>query len=209
MASGNKTIMIRVSIRTWLLVQPSRWAMGAKKFMPKKPATKEMGMNSVVMTASVLMASFMRLLAEEDGLVVRIRGNGVLLTRDRNIRVEDARQLAELGFAAIQHGLEIAGRRLFVAGQLRCLGRQQHRQRRIVQQRVGLLGEAPCRVRVGRPEQLRVHAGCHQAAAQRLGHGATADEPDPLILQGHDEPYLKWFRCYLFRGPKIAVPTRT
>jgi hypothetical protein len=51
-----------------------------------------------------LPSSFMRLLSEERGLLVRILGNNVLLSRDRKIRVEDAVPLAELAFAAMECG---------------------------------------------------------------------------------------------------------
>jgi hypothetical protein len=38
---------------------------GAKKFIPKKPARKEIGMNMVVIMVRVFMISFMRLLITE------------------------------------------------------------------------------------------------------------------------------------------------
>jgi hypothetical protein len=49
-----------------------------------------------------LPPSFMAMLSEESGVFARIRKHELLLARDRSIRVEDALQLARLGFAAME-----------------------------------------------------------------------------------------------------------
>ena len=51
-----------------------------------------------------LPRSFMRLLSGEAGLFVRCLPHRVFLSRDRTVRPEDARQLAEVAFAAAECG---------------------------------------------------------------------------------------------------------
>jgi hypothetical protein len=51
--------------KTGSLVQGTNGRSETKKFIPKKLATNEIGMNKVVMIVSVFMISFMRLLTTD------------------------------------------------------------------------------------------------------------------------------------------------
>src|SRR5512136_97024 len=63
MPTGVRNIPATARIKAGLLVHAlSGFSTGWKKFMPKKPAANEIGMNNVVMTVSVLIMSFIRLL---------------------------------------------------------------------------------------------------------------------------------------------------
>lgn len=62
MATGHSAIRIKATTSIEGLVQAEAAASdGEKKFMPKKPAKNEMGMNRVVMMVSVFMTSLRRL----------------------------------------------------------------------------------------------------------------------------------------------------
>jgi hypothetical protein len=65
MLIGKSIRIARVTIKAWREVQPRSPATGSKKFMPKKPVMKVMGMNRVVMMVRLYMTSFMRLLITE------------------------------------------------------------------------------------------------------------------------------------------------
>ena len=60
---------------TGVLVHQVKFLSGAKKFIPKKPAKKEMGMNRVVMMVRVFMIPFIRL------FIVERKISSVLLVR--------------------------------------------------------------------------------------------------------------------------------
>ena len=64
-ARGVSTVTANVIASTGIEVQPGIGALGPKKFIPKKPTTKEIGMKSVVITVRVFIMSFMRLLITE------------------------------------------------------------------------------------------------------------------------------------------------
>ena len=62
---GMITIATIVMIKGMRSVHSSRLPGGPKKFIPKKPATKESGINRVVINVNLLIVSFMRLLITE------------------------------------------------------------------------------------------------------------------------------------------------